>query len=169
MSQVSKLHSISDDRRGPAASRATYLFSHPDEVLTHREIPLAQKRAILASWGSDTRAVEGSPSLRQLDNGAVVTIDEILRALKSLDAIQSPQGPSDLTIRTCLPFDPRRGVPRWLRQAVGLCRFDNDDDDPPPSPVGSASPVRLQHVKADGRQWTAHCSRLATAAFGSGL
>ena len=44
-----------------------------------------EKKAVLASWISDARAVESAPSLRRLDSGAVVEVDAILRALVLLD------------------------------------------------------------------------------------
>ena len=35
-------------------------FSHPNEVLDHPELSQAERQAILASWASDARALEGS-------------------------------------------------------------------------------------------------------------
>jgi hypothetical protein len=61
-------------------------FSHPSEVLDHPELSHAERRAILASWASDARAVEGAHWMRCLDNGAVVTLAEVLDALRRLDA-----------------------------------------------------------------------------------
>ena len=61
-------------------------FSHPSEVLDHPELSHAERRAILASWASDARAVEGAHWMRCLDNGAVVTLAEVLDALRKLDA-----------------------------------------------------------------------------------
>ena len=55
------------------------------EVLDHPSMGVAEKRALLASWASDANVVPGAPSLRQLNDGSLVAIDEILRALKSLD------------------------------------------------------------------------------------
>ena len=60
-------------------------FAHPDEVVDDQELTLADKRSLLASWASDALAVEDSPSLRQLASGAVVRVDDIMAALKSLD------------------------------------------------------------------------------------
>ena len=59
-------------------------FSHPSEVLDHPELSHAERRAILASWASDARAVEGAHWMRCLDNGAVVTLAEVLHALRKL-------------------------------------------------------------------------------------
>jgi hypothetical protein len=64
-------------------------FSHPDEVLSHSGLTVAEKRAILASWASDAHAVEDMPWLRQLECGARVSLSEVLSALRSLDAEES--------------------------------------------------------------------------------
>src|ERR1700747_410646 len=61
-------------------------FSHPSEVLDHPELSHAERRAILASWASDARAVEGAHWLRYVDSGFVVTLAEVLDALRKLDA-----------------------------------------------------------------------------------
>jgi hypothetical protein len=61
-------------------------FSHPNEVLDHPELSQAERRAILASWASDARALEGAHWMRCLDNGSVVTLAEVLDALRKLDA-----------------------------------------------------------------------------------
>jgi hypothetical protein len=61
-------------------------FSHPNEVLDHSELSQAEQRAILASWASDARALEGAHWMRCLDNGSVVTLAEVLHALRKLDA-----------------------------------------------------------------------------------
>src|ERR1700756_3749051 len=62
------------------------VFSHPSEVLDHPELSHAEQRAILASWASDARAVDGAHWMRCLDNGSVVTLAEVLNALRKLDA-----------------------------------------------------------------------------------
>jgi hypothetical protein len=61
-------------------------FSHPNEVLDHPELSPAEQRAILASWASDARALEEAHLMRCLDNGSVVTLAEVLHALRKLDA-----------------------------------------------------------------------------------
>jgi hypothetical protein len=61
-------------------------FSHPDEVLDHPELAQAERRAILASWASDARALEGAHWMRCLDNGSVASLAEVLDALRKLDA-----------------------------------------------------------------------------------
>lgn len=67
------------------------VFSHPRDVLDHEGLEPSEKRAILASWASDVRAVESAPALRQLDCGAVVRLDEVLEALCALDAAARPR------------------------------------------------------------------------------
>jgi hypothetical protein len=42
-------------------SRGAAIYIHPDEVASDPDLPLAEKRALLASWISDARAVENSP------------------------------------------------------------------------------------------------------------
>jgi hypothetical protein len=62
------------------------LLSHPSEVLSDQDLSISDKRSLLASWVSDAFSVENLPSLRQLASGAVVWVDDIVDALKSLDA-----------------------------------------------------------------------------------
>jgi hypothetical protein len=128
------------------------VFSHPDEVLSASDLTIAQKRAVLASWVSDARAVENAPSRRQLDNGAVVSLDALLQALKSLDAIESRASRPKPDSR---PSPAARQGPRLTRrllQAIALHADDNDDDDPPPSPACGALPPRLEFLEANARR-----------------
>ena len=60
-------------------------FHHPSEVFGDPGLTVAERRAILADWASDARAVENAPWLRQLENGARIPVSEILGALRSLD------------------------------------------------------------------------------------
>jgi len=93
-----------------------------DPALTH-----AQKRARLADWASDARAVPDHPEQRLLDNGTVLQIDDLTRALKSLDSASvNPEHPSPAKRRDRYRFSAIR---RLLRRPPG------DDDDPPPSPA----------------------------------
>jgi hypothetical protein len=55
------------------------------EIIDDPELSAADKRAVLASWISDARAIDNLPHLRRLDDGVIVSVDEILLALKSLD------------------------------------------------------------------------------------
>lgn len=66
-------------------------FEHPRDVVSHPNLSLSEKRAILASWASDASAIDSCPSLRAPEGKAPVTIDEILDALCALDG--SPRNP----------------------------------------------------------------------------
>jgi len=131
-------------------SLSAEVFTHPDDVLSDPFLSQSEKRAILASWVSDARAVESAPALRQLDNGAVVRLDDILQALKALDR-ESSSDPSGQIIR----LNPRRlarkrpAIPRWVSKVIW--RKNDDDDDPPPCPAASAIPIRLSFIEANGR------------------
>jgi hypothetical protein len=62
------------------------VFDHPKDVLADANLSRAEKRAILASWASDAAAVASCPSLRAMPGAStVVSIDDILEALSSLD------------------------------------------------------------------------------------
>ena len=68
------------------------VFEHPKDVVSHPDLTLAEKRAILASWASDASAIASCPSLRAPEGlKAPVTIDEILEALCALDG--GPRNP----------------------------------------------------------------------------
>jgi hypothetical protein len=62
-----------------------HAFQSPQQILKDPDMTLAEKRAVLASWASDACAVEAAPDLRQPPNGPVVTYDEIMDALRTLD------------------------------------------------------------------------------------
>lgn len=128
----------------PADFRAS-LFGHPDDVLSSPDLSPAEKRALLASWISDARAVENAPALRRLDNGATVSLDDILQALKSLDI-----GDGSAEHHRLPPVARRKlkgkSVPDWLRRAIRLDHFD-DDDNPPSAPAAAAVPPRLRLPK----------------------
>lgn len=61
-------------------------FSQPAEVVRDRDLSLNEKRAILAAWASDACAIEASPELRVNGNGKIVRFDDIMDALRELDA-----------------------------------------------------------------------------------
>jgi hypothetical protein len=61
-------------------------FETPKEVLNDVDLTLNEKRAILASWASDACAVESLPAVRRVPNGRTVTFDDIIEALRKLDA-----------------------------------------------------------------------------------
>ena len=61
-------------------------YRRPAEVLTDPALDMAERRAILSSWASDACAVESSPALRLLAEGAnPVAFGEVMDALMQLD------------------------------------------------------------------------------------
>jgi hypothetical protein len=105
------------------------LCSHPKEILA-AGLSIAEKREILSSWASDARAVPDTPSLRTLDNGAVVGVHEILDALRALDSLESPR----ISPMKMNKSRRRRGFLELLTATSRKGRRD-DDDDPPPCPA----------------------------------
>jgi len=105
------------------------IYTGPDDVVDDPNLTIADKRAILASWVSDARAVENAPTLRRIDSGAVVEVDAILEALRALD--QS----GGVVVRLLTRVARRREL---------------DDEDPPPTPARSGIPPRPIHVHAYG-------------------
>jgi hypothetical protein len=61
-------------------------FAHPMAVVNDPDLTLNEKRAILASWASDACAVEAAPELRHPPGGRVIRFEEIMDALRTLDA-----------------------------------------------------------------------------------
>jgi hypothetical protein len=119
-------------RRTPAARE---VFGHPYDVVDHPDLTIDAKRALLASWASDANAVPHMPSLRQLPDGSIVKVDDILRALKALDErcdIRDGVGGRPALWR--LPLKRRRRSWTWPRPGHGR----DDDDDPPPCPATAA-------------------------------
>jgi hypothetical protein len=96
-------------------------WSKTAEVLRNPALGADEKRALLASWASDAHAVEDAPSLRRIDDGTVLHIDDILEALKGLD-----RPPAGARLRQ-----------HW-RRAVGKRQVPEPDDDPPPA---SSAPI----------------------------
>ena len=60
-------------------------FAHPMDVARDADLTLSEKRAILASWASDACALEAAPDLRVITSGRVVSWDDIMDALRTLD------------------------------------------------------------------------------------
>ncbi|BCG79304.1 hypothetical protein MesoLj113b_28460 [Mesorhizobium sp. 113-3-3] len=117
------------------------LLDSPSDVLKHPRMALDEKRALLASWASDAHAVENRPTLRKLDNGKIVPVDDILRCLKALDqAGPAGKGLSRWAMPWTVAFD-RRG--RRINGSPRRRRFTgrDDDDDPPPCPAAVAPRV----------------------------
>ncbi len=130
---------------GGLPSKAGF-FSHPEDVLSDTSLSIADKRAILASWASDSRAVKNAPTLRQLDNGAVIGIDDVLQAMTRLDETEA----QPRTLRPWrISFVRRRGSPILpLPREPSWRRGRDDDDDPPPSAAAVAVPRPPMFVEA---------------------
>ena len=125
--------------RGDAWIPFPGLFAHPDDVIFDGALSKAEKRAILADWASDARAVEDAPKLRQLDSGAFVYIGDVLNALRLLDDTASHM--SEAKQR---PFGRRRRAPTSRR----TFKNEPDDDGPPPCAAGAFIPSRLIYTIA---------------------
>ena len=123
----------------------TAIYTGPDDVVGDPNLTIADKRAILASWASDARAVEDARTLRRLDIGAVVEVDAVLEALRGLDGY-STAGAHARRAST----NSRGGavVVRLPLRDRGSRSFD--DDDPPPTPTMSAILPRPIRVSALG-------------------
>ncbi len=107
-------------------------FMRPNEVVADFRLTYAEKREALASWASDVHAVPDAPALRQLGNGAIVRVDDILQALKCLDDDQDPEPIVSGPFR---PFaGPRFRLPTRLNSILRRS-WSDDDDDPPPCPA----------------------------------
>jgi hypothetical protein len=61
-------------------------FAHPMDVVRDPDLTLNEKRAVLASWASDVCAVEADPDPKQPADGPRIRFDDIMDALKQLDA-----------------------------------------------------------------------------------
>jgi hypothetical protein len=60
-------------------------FDTPMNVVADPDLTVQEKRAILASWASDARAVEAAPQLRRSPCASTVRFADIMDALKHLD------------------------------------------------------------------------------------
>lgn len=115
----------------------------PADVVSAPGLTETEKRAVLASWISDARAVLNVPALRKLKNGAVVRVDDILHALKSLDEEGTSPGDRTTSSKPNAPARrPRRTrLSKWLGIVIHSGRSDDDDDDPPPCPAAVGLPI----------------------------
>ena len=118
------------------------VFAHPQQVVDDPHLTQTQKREILASWASDSRAVPHFPTARQLDSGAVVQVEEIFEALNALDGTSQPPEPAaEVWLRP--PFERRNRRASGARGNRPLRKDGSrgdDDDDPPPCPVRAPFP-----------------------------
>jgi hypothetical protein len=113
------------------------ILGSPDDVLMDSRLTTGEKRCLLASLASDANAVPHLPSLRQLPDGSIVRVDEILHALKALDAaVDADHAKPRFILPLGQAFKRRwRSRPRhWTRHG----RWPPDDDDPPPCPAFAA-------------------------------
>jgi hypothetical protein len=60
-------------------------FTHPADVVNDRDLTLAEKRAILASWASDACAAEAVPVPHQPAGAPPVRFDDVVDALRMLE------------------------------------------------------------------------------------
>ena len=125
---------LSADHNAEAAITAAHLlhpsshFGHPRDVLAADHISRDDKRAILASWASDIFAVESVPVLRLYPGtDKAVSYDEIVEALKALDAQNQPReeacAPSSFNIQQIRNRRPQ--ARRFGR--FGLCSYRKGD------------------------------------------
>lgn len=132
------------------AGRSGSVFNHPEDVVADLNLSVAEKRAILASWASDACAVENKASLRRIESGAFVQLDDILAALKSLEGGAGQLNGATAHPRPHSSLDQRRhrSFSGWLRKAF---HRNDDDDDPPPSPAAAMRlPAPLTVTRAVG-------------------
>jgi hypothetical protein len=128
------------------APGAASVFTHPDHLLNAADLTAAEKRAVLASWISDARAVADAPTLRQLDSGAIVEVDELLRALKALDDASDAASDGAATLNHMRSARPAAALIQ-LRPKRSRRVTTDDDDDPPPRPA-AAMPIPVSLLAA---------------------
>jgi len=147
MNESDKILNAGDTAGGsltPWSGEATYL--HPDDVVSDTRLTKAEKKALLASWSSDARAVEDAPVLRRLDSGAIVGVDAILQALVALDG--EAAAPKQKVRWVGFGRHRQGAISRWLMKGRPPKGSNDDDDDPPPAPAGIAVPFRPTFVAA---------------------
>lgn len=135
--------SFQDNNRGGTGRNARPIFQRPDEILNDPIMSRAEKRALLASWASDVHAVPDAPTMRRLEDGSIVAVDEVLHALKALDERDRPTRCDSRRSEALYLFRERRRRPalrKWPR--IVSRRRRDDDDDPPPCSAIAAIPPR---------------------------
>ncbi len=138
---MSEAQDTTNNPIAPQPTKRPFPGGHEDAI-RNPAMTVAEKRQVLARWASDAHAVENLPAMRQLDDGSVVNVDEILAALKALDGSEDRGAAERPTWRA---HDRRRG--RLLSRLRVRRRSRNGDDDPPPPPAVAAFPIRF--VSAD--------------------
>ena len=139
---MTDFHSFFDTNRRTSFHVMSAVFERPDDVLNDPQMSPAEKRALLASWASDAHAIPGVPSLRLLEHGSVIEVDEILHALKSLDAREHATAPDRPAMSRQAPFQRRREPRFRIWPRIVRRHRRNDDDDPPPCPAYAAVPPK---------------------------
>lgn len=128
-------------RRAASFEGLFCLLDSPRDVLRHPCMSLDEKRALLASWASDAHAVENLPTLRRLDNGKIIPLEDILSCLKALDqCCAAGRDQSHRAMPRHIVFDRRSHLFRGWRRKRRFTGKD-DDDDPPPFPAAVAPRV----------------------------
>jgi hypothetical protein len=125
--------SMNTFERLPPLEAVLCLLDHPDEVIRHPRLSRGEKRALLASWASYAYAVKDHPTLRRLDNGTVLPVDQILRALKALDDMPASGEGTSAIVLPWRSSSRGRFLNAWRRS--GRSSGPGDDDDPPPCPA----------------------------------
>ena len=139
---MTRSYSFSPSTRSSAAPYGAAIYTHPSDVTSDPKLTTAEKKAVLASWISDARAVESAPSLRRLDSGAAVEVDAILRALVLLDE-QSPDRREN-GIRLHPSGRSHSVISKWMKRVSPSKGSNDNDDDRPPAPAGFGIPFRPQ-------------------------
>jgi hypothetical protein len=140
---MTRLTSFQDNNREGAGRDARPIFQRPNEVLNDPIMSRSEKQALLASWASDAHAVPDAPTMRRLEDGSIVAVDEVLDALKALDERDKPTRSDSRRSQASYVFRERRRRPavrKWPR--IVSRRRRDDDDDPPPCPAIAAIPPR---------------------------
>ncbi|MDF2998316.1 MAG: hypothetical protein K0R27_3953 [Xanthobacteraceae bacterium] len=115
----------------------------PTDVLNHPTLSVEAKRAVLASWASDRNAVPNFPGVRQLDNGSLVSLADLLQALRALDGPGEPSQEYNSGNLISLAERRRR------RRPSPLTRWPHDDE-PPPRPAAALFPPTYLRTNAMG-------------------
>ena len=120
--------------RSSAAPYGAAIYTPPSDVTSNPKLTTAEKRAVLASWISDARAVENAPSCE------VVEVDAILQALVLLDELAPDLREDGKRLH---PSGRRRSLlSRWVKRVSPSKGSNDNDDDPPPAPAGFGMPFR---------------------------
>ncbi len=135
-------------RHGVPSSACRSKFGIVHDMLNNRHLTPAEKRTILASCAPDAPAVVDAPAPRSVDEGTSVGGDDLLDALKSIDA-NDRRITRFRTISNRRYSSARRGPrvsTRWLSRIAK--RKNSDDDDPPPCPAAASVARRPSLIDA---------------------